>query len=52
MIAIRVASGTYGNSIEASVVLAPTKSWKAQAKTLGTIVKNITQLETDCLTSS
>jgi hypothetical protein len=52
MIAIRVASGAYGNSIEASVVLAPTKSWKAQAKTLGTIVKNIAQLQAGCLTSS
>lgn len=52
MISVRVSSTPAGNGIEASVVLAPTKDWRKQAKTLGTILKNVTQLETDCLVSA
>jgi hypothetical protein len=52
MISVRVSSTSFGNAIEASVVLAPTKDWRKQAKTLGTILKNVTHLETDCLASA
>jgi len=52
MISVRVSSTSFGNGIEASVVLAPTKDWRKQAKTLGTILKNVTHLETDCLASA
>jgi len=52
MISVRVSSSADGNAIEASVVLAPSKDWKKQAKTLGTILKNITHLETDCVVST
>lgn len=52
MISVRVSSTAVGNGIEASVVLAPTKDWRKQAKTLGIILKNITHLETDCLVSA
>jgi hypothetical protein len=48
MISVRVSSTSFGNGIEASVVLAPTKDWRKQAKTL----KNVTHLETDCLASA
>jgi hypothetical protein len=52
MISVRVSSTSLGNGIEASVVLAPTKDWRKQAKTLGTILKSVTHLETDCLDSA
>ena len=52
MISVRVSSTPVGYAIEAGVVLAPTKDWRKQAKTLGTILKHITQLETDCLVST
>lgn len=52
MISVRVLTFAAGNGIEASVVLAPTKEWKNQVKTLGIILKNITQVKTDCVTAS
>ena len=52
MISVRISSSASGSAIEASVVLAPTKEWRKQAKTLGIILKNVTQLETDCLVST
>lgn len=51
MISVGVLSVAGGYGIEASVVLAPTKDWKAQAKTLGIILKNVILTETDCLAS-
>lgn len=52
MISVGVLSfaGAYG--IEASVVLAPTKDFKKEAKTLGIILKNVVSLETDCVSSA
>lgn len=49
MISVGVLTLAGGYGIEASVVLAPTKEWKKQAKTLGIILKNVMMIETDCL---
>ncbi len=49
MISVGVLTLAGGYGIEASVVLAPTKEWKKQAKTLGLILKNVMMIETDCL---
>lgn len=48
---VRVTSGLLGNGVEAAVVLAPTSLWKAQAKTLGTILQSIRQTGTECIPS-
>lgn len=50
-VSVRVTSGLLGNGVEAAIVLAPTSSWKAQAKTLGTILRSIRQTGTDCIAS-
>lgn len=52
MISVGVLSVAGGYGIEASVVLAPTKDFKKEAKTLGIILKNVVSLETDCVSSA